>query len=174
MDPICKLKSTILPSLKKTLLFRGSFIASLGAVFLIYTGTQLSQETLSNWGLVFFFGSLLLIRFGLVPYRKICKKELHFDELFLFQNHLSFRSKDHGTFHLEFSDIASIDYSPHKIYGIQIFFKEGAFEKIKAPKEYQQYRDYCKKKWECDWFLPYFSHPSYEKLQASLQDIVHS
>ncbi len=174
MDNICNLKSTISSQLKRKTLFRGSFFAGIGAVLLVYSGTSLSVETLSTWGLLIFLSALWLIRMGSLPYRKLCKKEIFYDEICLETDNLNFLSRKYGIFSIPLKGIEKLSYRDTSTYGIEIFFQSTFIKILSEDKALQKYHIYSLKKHQCDWFLPHFSKNSYEVLESNLQDVMHS
>jgi len=169
MDQICNLKTQIIPSYKRKVLLKGVLPTSLGASLLLIGGTCCSVQTLTTWGLPIFIGSLLLIRTGLLPYRKICQKELSYDQILVRGTSLHYVSKMYEPLVIPFKRIRTISYRKSHPYGICISFQETPSDK--ALKTYQVF---SQKKYESDCFFPYFSEKAFLELKTCLNHIVQS
>lgn len=75
------LRSSLSSALMRRMLWRGTFIAAIGAAGLIFGGAFLPPEKLSVWGLPLFIGASVIITFGLLPYRRLKKLEMQPYEL---------------------------------------------------------------------------------------------
>lgn len=119
------LRSSIKPALKRSLLFRGTLLATLGIALLIYAGLTLSVATLEHWGLPIFGISLALITAGLLPYKRLTRLEMHPHELLLTSDHeIRFFQKRTLCITLSWENIEKIAYVDHPSrYGIALWLK---------------------------------------------------
>lgn len=70
-----KFRSTITPELKRKTLFRGTAVSLIGISALFYAYFYVSENTLEKWGWAFYLWGLLLIVWGMLPYRRLLKIE---------------------------------------------------------------------------------------------------
>lgn len=173
MPTFCKLKSSITPTLKRRTLKRGCWLAALGCSILGY-GSTLSVETLSKFGALLFFTAILLIHIGMVPYAWLRKKELQYEQILLNEASLTLISNSHGIVNIPNQAIEKISFNDSKGYGIVVQLNQQAIDKLGASLELKKYQIYSKNRHGCDVYFPYFTERSYKKLQACLQDIVHT
>ncbi len=168
-----KWRSSIKPSLKRSLLWRGSFLAALGIALLIYAGTTFPVTSLQFWGPLFFFGGGSLIVIGLLPYRKICRLEHCPYELYIGdRNHLCFLQGGKPLLDIPFNSIRQIGYLDNgNHYGVLIWLKQPLPDKIFV------YSSSCRGKFrlvkiknsmEKGVFLPYFSERSFNSITSCL------
>lgn len=113
--------SKIRKTTKKNLLIRGLILATFGSLLLFGMGTFASIGTLSTLGFPTFALSMLLIGFGLIPYRKYVKLETHPHQVRFEKASLTFTSNrgNHLTIpYTEISEVSFID-GKHK-YGVML------------------------------------------------------
>ena len=167
---IIKLRSQITPALKRSKALVGTVLASIGMTTLLFGSLFLSVEKLSLWGLPIFVLGFGFISWGLVPYRKINKLEVHPHEIVIKDDksiRIYLRGK--GAFTLPINSIDKIGYKDSDInYGIGIWLRQPVPEKIIVHDRtfnMPQYQLDSKKKFGCDLFLPYFSKSSFEEMR---------
>lgn len=146
MTDLVKIRTTVTEELKRHLLFRGTLIAFIGFVPILYAGAFVPQETLEVWGLPIFFGGGALIVFGLLPYRRLCRREENPAEIVLDeQQKLRYVVRGQVRLCLSFDAIRAARFTTRgRLYGIRLETEEGAY------------------------FLPYFSKRSAKRLQEYL------
>jgi hypothetical protein len=148
MDPLV-LRSSIRPSLKHSLLQRGTFLGFIGGLLFLLAGIFLPLPQLSIWGLPVLGAAFALITAGLLPYRRLSHLEMHPHEISLTEQRLRFSRSGKPSFTLPLSCIKRIDYrDAPRHYGIAIWLKNPL-----PAKE------------GCDIFLPYFSKRSFDEMK---------
>jgi|GEM_PF-899459 len=154
------LRSQIEKEFKRKVLFKGSLIAIAGALILTLSGLLLPPELLKIYGIPSFFLSLLLIRLGLGPYRKLTKQELHPNELIFNKKTVAYHIQNKNAFSFPITFIKSMRfYRSKKIYGIQINLGVPFSEKllIHHPSfDVNKFHEESKEKYGCDLFFPFF------------------
>ncbi len=166
-----KIQSSIHSQLMKSSLFKGTFIAAIGALVMVYTGTFLSPSELTKYGFFFFATGCGLITFGLLPYRKLCALEKSPHEMYITQgDQLFYFSNRRRVFSLSLEMIEMVSYvddSSH--YGILINLKDHIAGKgvIFEPLFASLYHRNSSGKGYL--FLPYFSKRSCELLSSTIE-----
>lgn len=168
------LRSSVKSTMKRFVLFRGTFLAGLGAALMLFTGAFLPRGTLALWGLLCFGIGLGLITLGLLPYRRLTRLENKPFEILLSQGLLSFISKGIKKFSVPFASIEKTGFVDDRHqYGICLWLKKPAQEKVIVHDpgfDMAAFQNKSKAKHGCDLFLPYFSKRSYEEMR-DFQDI---
>lgn len=167
------LRSTIHPDLKRSMLFKGSAIAIIGFLPLLYAGIMVPAEHLQFWGFPLFLLSFAMIAAGLIPYRKICKLEEQPNEIILSQDSLQYYENKKLLFTIPLSNIDSIqNIEEGKRYGIGMQLKNSENKIIlHQPIEIAKIRKKMQKTYGVDLFFPYFSHRSYQELDSCLSTV---
>jgi len=163
------IRTSIKPELKRFLLIRGSLLALIGVGLLLYSGVSIEVETLSHWGLAIFLTSILLIAWGLVPYRQITKMEENPNKIVITDDemlHYHRHGKDVLTFPL--SAIKEAHYIEDMgVYGITLTVKE----KVPNPAIsviMQKFLFALKRRHKFDRFFPFFSERGTKQLKELL------
>ncbi len=120
-------RSSIRSSLKRSLLFKGTLFALMGALSLIAAAILLPAEKLSHYGFFIFAFAMALITYGLLPYRRLCRLENNPDELRLDSDHiLYYLKKGNAVLAISKNDIQSFSYFDlTQKYGIKCLLKNG-------------------------------------------------
>lgn len=138
--------SVVKGEVKKRLMIRGLLFATVGGLLLLGMGIFAKLEFLSLWGIPSFALGIFLIAFGIIPYRKITKLEIHPHQILFDREALTFISNKGSNATIPYREITKIRYFEGKIrYGIWLERQNNA-----------------------PVFLPYFLD------DASLHKIVHS
>jgi hypothetical protein len=169
MSEIIKLRSTIRPELMWSALLRGTLFATVGALLLIYGGTTLPKNSLIGWGIPLVLVSLMLIAFGLIPYRRLSRLQVNPDEIHIKETSFCFISKKKMCFTVPFASIEKIELLERRaLYGIGVQLKHNPSEKISVhdPRfDMQRYQACSQKRFDCDLFFPYFTSHAVEELK---------
>ena len=113
------LYTTIRQTTKKNLLVRGLILATLGSLLLFCMGTFASIGILSSLGFPTFVLSMVLIGWGLIPYRKYVKLETHPHQIYFEKTSLTFVSNRGNQITISYNDISDISFIDSKYkYGI--------------------------------------------------------
>lgn len=158
------------------MLFQGFFLAFLGSVILLGSGTLLSLSLLQTWGGIIFCIGLGLITLGLLPYRRFASLQMHPHRLILVNNdQVMFFIKSKRIFTLSLCSITKMCYKDRsKNYGIVIWIKTSPNSLIvdhQALKEFQQLSPQFQTIDKGDLFLPYFNQQAYNELKEWLEAI---
>lgn len=159
MEPHCVIRSSILSQQMSKALFRGSIIAGIGGILLLFVGAFLPLESLKIWGFPLFLCGIGLIVFGLRPYKKLRRLEMNPSKITISQDGiLIYEASTKEIFTIPIEKIKSISfYENQQIYGMGL----------------QLDKAIGKPKFGFDLFFPYFSRRSVEILQSRLEDVVH-
>jgi hypothetical protein len=164
-----KFRSSINKKLKRWILFKGTLIALLGILFLIWSAIYLTTSKLSTWGPIIIFTGLGLIIYGLLPYRKLTYLEMHPNEIIVDRD-LSIHVKLKGklVFSIPHGRLKSLSYFERKNeYGIAIHLQPYDLEKIVIYDlgfNLLIFQKDSLRHYDCDLFLPYFSKKTYQRL----------
>jgi len=115
-------RSVVKPELLRRTLWRGSFLAALGLLFLLFGALFLPEEALSRYGPWLFALGGGLLTAGLLPYRRLSRLEIQPDELHLTKDQLFWKSQK---VLIPLHKIQSIQPIVGDHYGIQFQFKDG-------------------------------------------------
>ena len=160
-----KLRSSIKPEFARNMLFRGTLLAGIGIALLVFGGAFIPASYLSQWGLILFLVAGGLVAWGLIPYRRLMQLEVKPNELIIDQKSIEVTFKRKPTLVIPFSAIQEMRYLENsKIYGIQIWLKKDAAEKVVI--QDSQFDPKSSRKYGCDLFLPYFSKNSFNELNS--------
>lgn len=165
-----KLRSSIRTSLMRFVLMKGTAIALIGALLLLYGGIFLPVDVLSIWGFPLMLAGGGLIAAGLLPYRLLSRLERKPDELIVNTNELILISQGRPCLTIPCQSIARTAYIEYgRCYGIAIWLKTPIPEKVivhtsRFPKRYQKNTH---KYYDCTLFLPYFTERSFTTLQTT-------
>lgn len=164
-----RLYSSIKAPLKRQVLFRGTVLAFIGVLFLLWASIYLLPPELDTWGLVILLISSGLIIYGLLPYRKLTYLENHPNEIIMDSDasvHIIFKRK--LMFSVPHFNWENFEYIEKKdMYGIGMHLELGDLEKIVIYDQRFDIVSYQKeslKNYNCDLFLPYFTKKSYNLL----------
>ncbi len=164
-----KLFSTIKPTLMRSALFKGTFLAGVGVMILALCGALIPVSTMEIWGIPILLVGGGLITYGLIPYRKLCRIESVPSELILIDGKfLQLITLGKQVYSIPMVSIEKIDYLEQgDDYGITIQLKKDLREKIvvhdpsfNMSKQQQLSRD----KYSCDLFIPYFGRRSFTRI----------
>lgn len=166
-----KLRSSVKSSLKKFVLIRGTVLAVLGVCILLYGALFLAVETLAVWGFPMLFVAIALIAIGLMPYRRLCRREKRPDEIVENGNlALHYNMEGRPTFTIP---LVSIDRKAYvekgRDYGIAIWLKQPLPQKLivfNPNVDMEKYQQESLKRHGSDLFFPYFTERSYKALTA--------
>ena len=168
---VFKIRSSIKPQLLGATLKRGSFFGAAGALLIIFGGTFLSVDQLKVWGIPIFFSGLLLIAFGLYPYRKLNRLETKPHEFHYDGETFFFLKQGKPLFKIAEKSIEKMDYvEKNELYGIAIWLRRPIEEKVlvlQAHFDFKAFASDSAKRFEgCDLFLPFFSKNTWLRLQG--------
>lgn len=171
-EPILKLRSSIKPALKKSVLLRGTLLGISGLALWLYGGIYLPINVLTVWGWpILILGGVLII-FGLVPYRKLTRVENKPNELILTDlEELNIYVEGIPFLKVDFENIEEMAYlDDEKRYGIGLWIKNPKTKHIIILHPLLDLNLYLKntqKRYFCDIFLPYFSKRSFQELEEA-------
>jgi hypothetical protein len=175
-DAVLTLMSSVKPSLKKSVLMRGTLLGAFGISLWLYGGIFLSIDTLTFWGWPIFFIGGILITIGLLPYRRLTHLEnkpheiivTDLEELYLSLNGVAY-------FKISLENIEEMAFlDDDKRYGIGLWIKNPKQKNIiilHPSLQLDAYLKDCQKKYFCDVFCPYFSKRSFQELEELYQVI---
>ena len=167
------LRSSVKLWLKQKVVFKGTLLASLGALLLLYVGAFMPPNILGVWGWMILLFGLWLISFGLLPYRKLCRLETQYHEIILTDHReMLVALKKNPTCSIPLSSIAHVAYLEYpQGYGIGVWLKKPTEDKVVIydPKFLpEQSVKPVRQMAECDLFIPYFSARAFDSLQEYL------
>ena len=176
-EPILTLRSIVKPSLNKMPRFlRGSYSGALGVALWLYGGIFLSTSSLTFWGWPIFLIGLILIAWGLLPYRKLTRLENNPNEIILTDlEELYFSMQGTSTFKIALENIEEMAYlDDNSHYGIGLWIKSPKTKHIivlHPTLDFQAYLKDCQKRYFCDVFFPNFSKRSFKELEELYKNI---
>lgn len=164
-----KIRSSIKTDLLRIVMLRGTILAAIGCLSLIFSGIFLPLNTLQFFGAPIVLSSILLITVSFYPYQKLKKLEITPHEITILDDQqFLFSWKKKPTFIVPFREIEkliNIDLAGQ--YGIGLFLKESAIKEITVVDpdfDILKFKASCEKNYKCNLFLPYFSKKSFELL----------
>jgi hypothetical protein len=141
--------SSVTPFLKHQALKKLLLLAAPGALFLVISALFIQSQSI---GFIIFCSCLLMITWGLVPYRKIIQLERTPHKIFITKDTLAFFMKGREMFQIPTKDITKAEYQDDlKLYGIKAFLKDSS----SLPRSHLGWHQQSKKI-GCDLFFPYF------------------
>jgi hypothetical protein len=153
--------SSVTPYLKHQALKKLLVLAVPGALLLLSSALTVESPSL---GFMIFSLSLLMITWGLMPYRKILHLERIPHKLEITQENLTFHMKQKSVFRIPLEEIKEVSFRENlKLYGICLTLKN--LEDL--PGEYTRWH-LQSKRLGCDLFLPYFRERHSVELKACL------
>ena len=161
-------RSCIKPTLKRRQLLKATLIAGSGVALLALTGSFVPPDYLRflGWPLLFIGGAL--IAWGMVPYRRLCRKEDCPDELHVVNGqYLRYHVKGKPVFSVPFASIAAMRHIDSAGgYGIAVSLKEGSAPVIVHDHrfDYPRFRSRSERFSKTSLFFPYFSRQSMTRL----------
>lgn len=162
------LRSSITSELMRSVLFRGTFFAAIGVGVLIYAATFLPFEHLSRWGWLIFICCGGCIALGLVPYRRLCRLERQPHRIQCDDTELLFYRQGKLVLRIPIVSIKKLGYFEKKgDYGIQVWLKDPIPEKVivtDSSMDAARFAKQSRTQYGCDFFLPYFTKKSLERL----------
>lgn len=166
------IRTAIKPDLKSATLRRGGWIAGAGAVILLLGGTFLPLAYLKYFGLPIFFGGLMLISIGWLPYRKLQRLELQPHTLTYDGAYYLFAKEGKPLFRIPEKSVAKLEYEEkEEMYGMAVWLKKPVEEKIAILQARVNVETYLGESAQhfpgCDLFFPYFSEASVKHLLES-------
>lgn len=144
-------KTTIRSSIKQELisnaLIKGTILASLGIIPMLYGALFLNKETLGTWGIGLYLSGMALIAIGLIPYRNLSRAQKNPNEIIISEDEsITYKSKGKLAFTLPIKEIHSIRYLEREhLYGIELIINGKSV------------------------FLPYFTEKSYERVKSQIE-----
>lgn len=174
MSDTIKLYSVVEASLVKQRLLRGSIPALTGIILLVLSGAFMPADQLSRWGFAILAATILLITWGLLPYRRLSyaqanphSLELSSDGAFCYRG----RRKT-PILTVPFASVADIRYVDEATgYGIGIQLRDPAPEPVVVhdpPIDMAAHRASAQAACQCDLFFPLFDRTSYDELRACI------
>jgi hypothetical protein len=88
------LRTTVSNELLHQALFKGTFFAAIGCFILIFASVALPVKVLAPWGWAFIVLAVGLIAYGLIPYKKLSRLQLHPHKLILTEDTLTYQKKE--------------------------------------------------------------------------------
>ncbi len=163
------LKTQVDARFKRKILLKGSFISFLGCLLLFVAGVFFPIHILSAFGIPIFFIGILMIRWGIGPYRKISKQELFPNELIFTKKTLSYRIQNQNAFSIPLNALKQIQFSSCKTtYGIKVLLNIPFSEKILLhnPRfNIRKFHTQSQKRFRCDFFFPFFYEKTFRGLE---------
>lgn len=173
------IRSSVLPDLMRKTLRRGTLLAGIGVLALLFGGVFIPVEKMRIWGPFLFLFSLGMITWGLLPYKRL--KRLEDKPSMLVVEGDGWLHYSVGGKPLFSIPIASIDRTVFidrpSIYGIGVFLKNANLENPGLRSVYSEldadtpilgyllkYTEWSRKLHGCDLFFPYFSQRSFNTL----------
>ncbi len=171
-----KLRSSLNRDLLKKVLFKGTFIAFLGVLFLFLAGFFFPLALLKTWGLPIVLAGFTLIASGMLPYKKLNKLATSPHEIYCNESDLTFIKSGAPLFRLNIERIAALSFVETKeTYGIGIQLKRppgACITILNAHRLFATFASDVKGKVpDSDLFLPYFNHLSFKELQEFIEEI---
>jgi hypothetical protein len=166
------IRTAIKPELIRETLRRGGWIAAIGALIIVLGGTILPLFYLKIWGIPIFFGGLILIAIGWLPYRNLQRLETKPNELEYDGAYFLYVKAGKPLFKIPEKSVAKLAYvEKETLYGMAIWLKKPVDEKIgvlQARFNYEKFvRESAGRCQGCDLFLPYFTESSVRYLLES-------
>lgn len=136
---------------------RGTVLSLLGLAPLLFSTIFLPAKALQGPGILFFALFLLALVFGLLPYKRLVKKQLHPDTLYIEDSMLIYLCNGRLKQRIPLDEIVHARYiAPQEnYYGIELSLKK----KTNHPQRI---------------FFPYFTRSSCNLLESNLNDVVHT
>lgn len=161
-----KVRSSITTSLRRAVLMRGTCIAIVGVLLILFGGMFIPPDRMTYWGLPLFLVGFGMITWGLLPYRRLCQIENNPRELVLSEDEssLSLFCKGKIALSIPLACIASIKYiEESNRYGVGMMLK-GSPQKI----EVYNTKLLCVNELGCDLFFEYFSRRAFEFIEKEI------
>jgi len=156
--------SSISPLLKQKALQKLLFFAVPAVFALILSAFFFTAQMHAQFGFPLFAGVLVLVTYGVKPYRKFCQLEVKPHKLGIDKEHLKFFSKGKLTLEIPVKHIEQLKYvENHSLYGIALYLKPfHSLNKDLSSWELQSQK-HAK---GCSLFFPYFRKEALEKLHS--------
>lgn len=168
--PVFIIRTTISTRLTRRALFKGALIALPGVIGWWLGAIFLSPPLLKGWGVGLFLVALALIAAGLLPYRRLSRKQLHPDSLIsLDGKQLLYLYEGKPILTLPLRSIAATHYIDEgTVYGIAIRLHTPTSSPvvIHPPSQHATRLRKQGQRLGYDLFLPYFNKRGYEELVA--------
>ncbi|MCC5832066.1 MAG: hypothetical protein JJU12_03380 [Chlamydiales bacterium] len=166
------IRTAVKPELIRATLKRGGGIAAAGALMILLGGTLLPLPLLKIWGIPIFFGGLILIAIGWLPYRELQRLELKPNELAYDGTYFHFVKGGKPLFKIPEKSIAKLEYvEKDQLYGAAIRLKKPVEEKVVVLQRRFNFErfvsDSSSRFHGCDLFLPYFTESGIKLLLES-------
>lgn len=164
-----KLRSSIKTTLLYSSLIRGTFLAGIGILALLFFGIFIPIDSLKIYGPFIVLISLLFISIGLYPYQKLKQLELKPHEILLNEDHFLFAWKRKPTIIVPFSEIDKIlNIQLKNRYGIGLLLKKPNNANLVDPHfDLNKFIASSQKNYQCDLFFPYFTTYSFEQCKEA-------
>lgn len=167
-----RLRTSIAAELQRGRLLLGSAIAAPGILLMIWA-SFLSPQLLARWGVVFALLSILLIALGLIPYRRICRLQLHPNQIALEEENLTYVIGETPRFRLSKEGVREIAFLKERGgYGIGLWLHLPIEKKITVidPRfDMQKFMNQSRRR-GCDLYLPLFSERAAAEIEEWLQN----
>lgn len=166
------IRTAIKPELIRATLRRGGWIAAAGALMILFGGIMLPLSFLKIWGIPIFFGGLILIAIGWLPYRQLQRLEIKPNELSYDGEYFLFVKGGKPLFKIPEKSIEKLKYVEKElIYGVAIWLKKPVEEKVRVLQARFNFEsfvsDSASRFQGCDLFLPYFTASALKHLLES-------
>ncbi|NGX43129.1 MAG: hypothetical protein K940chlam7_01420 [Chlamydiae bacterium] len=163
------LHNTIRPSLLRKVLFRGTSLATIGILPMLYSVLFFDVDMLSRWGVPIFLWGLILIGLGMIPHRRLTQLEKNPNKFHVVgNNEIQYFSHGEKTVTIPYSAIEKMSYlDRNSIYGICIWIKNPPPKKVKVHTPnfaMERYQRTSQKHYDCDLFFPYFSEKAFKEV----------
>lgn len=171
-----KWRSSVSSSLKRHVLLRGSVIATMGALFILFSGMFVPANKMAFWGLPIFALGFGIITWGLRPYRRLCRLENNPRELVLTGDEtLEFFTNGNKIVTIPMCSIEAMTHvDKADDYGIGIKLKKSPKQKIVIHD--RKLQGICSGKdaterYACDLYFRFFSRRTFEQLAVFTESI---
>jgi len=158
------LYSAVRPALLRTALFKGTFIAAVGVVLLVGSGSFLPPNLLSVWGLPILFIGIGLMAWGLIPYRRLQQIDSKPHKLVVVGDvYLQYQRGEKALLTVPLEAVERLDYlEDGQRYGIELIIRSDAKKTVKQHQAKLPAGLYFED--EGRLFFPYFTRRSFTKL----------
>ncbi len=161
-----KVRSCVTPDLKKRVLFRGTLLATIGFLPILYCGTFMPVDQLKIWGLPVLLIGGAFVTVGLLPYRRLTLLEVEPYEIEVEGDiRLHFGKSGKKLLSIQRVSIECLEWvDDGKIYGIGVKLKDPLPEKIAVHDRSLDMKTFTSRP-TYDLFFPYFSEKALWKIR---------
>lgn len=162
-------RSCIKPSLLRSTLFRGTYIAIAGVIIIVTSGMLLPLFLLRVFGLPLLLLGFALIASGLLPYRRLAKLEMHPYEIAYDETHLLFFRNKKPAFKVPLELLQKIEYyEKGKLYGMGVKMKKSLKDQVIIYDKKLDIPTFFSTNEGFDLFLPYFTKSASDEMTDEL------